>query len=247
MRKQWLWQKLADTLARRIASGQYALGELLPTEAQLCASEKVSRNTVRMALAELKAMGLITRRAHEGTRVVSTAGAENFHQKISSLEDIDRFAHDYQREVTDVRLVTADARLANAIHCPCGSQFLRFTNVRRAEDALAPCVVCTKVFVNPSWGDLVQAASHRPDELIITLIEELYGAHCVKVKQSIAAVKLPEEPAKKLSATTGEPALRILRHYLDVKDRVLEISVSYHPGSRYAFNMTLTESSKKTA
>ena len=50
---------------------------------------------------------------------------------------------------------------------------------------------------------------------------------------------LPDNVAKILGATAGEPALRILRHYLDAKEQVLEISVSYHPGHRYAFNMTL--------
>lgn len=244
MPKEHLWQKLANKLARRIGTGYYPVGGLLPTEAELCRTEGLSRNTVRAALAELKGCGLITRRPHEGTRVVSSGGAENFHQKISSLEDIDRFAHAYRREITDVQLVTADDRLAHVINCRRGMQFLRFTNLRHGEDADDPYVVYTKVFVNPAYVDLVREAGKRPDELIVKLIEDLYGKRCVKVTQSIQAVSLPEVAAKKLGAVVGEPALRILRHYLDAKNRILEISVSYHPGRRYAINMTLTDTSR---
>ena len=77
MRKELLWQKLANKLAHRIATGRYPLGSQLPTELMLVETEKVSRNTVRAALQELKARGLIERQAHNGTRVISTGGARN--------------------------------------------------------------------------------------------------------------------------------------------------------------------------
>ena len=237
--RELLWQKLANRLARRIANGRYPLGSLLPTELELAQSESVSRNTVRAALAELQSRGLISRRPHEGTRVVSTGGAANFHQKLSSLEDIARFGHDYTREITDVRFIVADERLSNAVNCPVGTRFLRFTNIRRGLALEDPAVVCTKVFVPPEYLDVVDYARVHGEELIISLIESMHRVKCVRVTQSIQAVALPESAAKKLGSPVGEPALRILRHYLDDKGRVLEISVSYHPGARYAFNMTL--------
>lgn len=239
MRKELLWQKLANKLARRIASGRYPLGSTLPTEFALAETEKVSRNTVRSALQELKARGLIERQAHNGTRVISTGGAENFHQKLSSIRDLDEFGHNYGRRVTDIDFVTADKRLALAINCPVGATFLRFVNVRTSGEADDPAVVCTKVFINTAYGEIVTMAREHPETLIITFIEELFHKHCTQVKQSIQAVALPDNVAKILGATAGEPALRILRHYLDAKEQVLEISVSYHPGHRYAFNMTL--------
>ena len=234
-----LWQKLANRLVQRIASGRYPLGSLLPTELELSCSEGVSRNTVRAALAEVQSRGLIVRKTHEGTRVISTGGAANFHQKLSSLEDIARFGHDYEREITDLCFVTADERIANAINCEKGTRFLRFSNIRRGLDVEDPAVVFTKVFISPDYQDVVASAQTHPDELIISLIENMHRVRCVRVTQSIQAVALPETAAKKLGATAGAPALRILRHYLDRKGRVLEISVSYHPGQRYAFNMTL--------
>ena len=136
MRKELLWQKLANKLAHRIATGRYPLGSLLPTELMLVETEKVSRNTVRAALQELKARGLIERQAHNGTRVISTGGARNFHQKLSSLRDLDDFGRNYGRRVTDIDFVTADRRLAEAINCAVGATFLRFVNTRTSNLSL---------------------------------------------------------------------------------------------------------------
>lgn len=117
-------------------------------------------------------------------------------------------------------------------------------STRTSNDPEDPAVVCTKVFINAAYGEIVTQARQHPETLIITFIEELFHKHCVQVKQSIQAVALPADIAKILGATAGEPALRILRHYLDAKEQVLEISVSYHPGRRYAFNMTLGKNSR---
>ena len=127
---------------------------------------------------------------------------------------------------------------------PSTATFLRFVNTRTSNDPEDPAVVCTKVFINAAYGEIVTQARQHPETLIITFIEELFHKHCVQVKQSIQAVALPADIAKILGATAGEPALRILRHYLDAKEQVLEISVSYHPGRRYAFNMTLGKNSR---
>src|SRR5262245_57667102 len=54
-----LHRQVADGLRRRIATGALAVGDSLPSEAQLCAAYGVSRGTVRQALATLRAEGAI--------------------------------------------------------------------------------------------------------------------------------------------------------------------------------------------
>src|SRR5262249_50711632 len=54
---QPLHRQLADELRRRIASGALAVGDPLPSEAQLCAEFDVSRGTLRQPLATLRAGG----------------------------------------------------------------------------------------------------------------------------------------------------------------------------------------------
>src|SRR5262245_45774924 len=54
-----LHQRVTDELRRRIAVGELAAGDPLPSEAQLVAEFGVSRGTVRQALAKLRAEGAI--------------------------------------------------------------------------------------------------------------------------------------------------------------------------------------------
>lgn len=61
--------RIAETLRRHIAAGDYQPGDLLPSEAQLMTEFRVSRHTVRAALARLGQDGLITRVKGKGSIV----------------------------------------------------------------------------------------------------------------------------------------------------------------------------------
>lgn len=64
-----LYQQVASELRRAIYSGDYGPGAQLPTEEELRARHGVSRNTVRLAVAELVNEGLVTRAPRRGTIV----------------------------------------------------------------------------------------------------------------------------------------------------------------------------------
>lgn len=64
-----LWRQLADVLAERIKSGQYAAGRRIPSEADLMAEAEVSRATVRTALAYLAEQKLTETVMGKGTYV----------------------------------------------------------------------------------------------------------------------------------------------------------------------------------
>ena len=69
-----LYEGLQHTLKKRILDGTYIPGMALPTEHELCELFGVSRVTVRKALGELKAEGLIVSTQGQGTTVVHTRG-----------------------------------------------------------------------------------------------------------------------------------------------------------------------------
>src|SRR4030088_1553216 len=67
------YSALARLLTSEIASGRYRVGDRIPTEAQLQQRFDVSRHTIREALREMKAQGLLTARAGIGTVVRAKA------------------------------------------------------------------------------------------------------------------------------------------------------------------------------
>ena len=57
-----LYSQLVGIIKRSISSGTLNVGDLLPSEAELCRALDVSRNTVRQAIGELEEEGLVVRK-----------------------------------------------------------------------------------------------------------------------------------------------------------------------------------------
>jgi DNA-binding GntR family transcriptional regulator len=64
------YAEIARELTEAIASGQYPVGTVLPTELELRDHYRTSRHTVRAALHELQQLGLVSRRGNS-RRVVA--------------------------------------------------------------------------------------------------------------------------------------------------------------------------------
>ncbi|MGO4421667.1 FadR/GntR family transcriptional regulator, partial [Streptomyces sp. MCAF7] len=64
-------------LRHAIEQGEYAVGDKLPSEAELCRRLEVSRPVLREALRALQAMGLTASRTGKGTFVISSGPVED--------------------------------------------------------------------------------------------------------------------------------------------------------------------------
>ena len=96
---QPLYIQLAQTLGERIANGEYAIGALLPTEADLGSKFGVSRYTVRQAIQHLRQQGLVSARKGVGTRVEARQAYARYSQSLHSLSEFLQFAHKTQLDL----------------------------------------------------------------------------------------------------------------------------------------------------
>src|ERR1700704_1780220 len=71
-------ERVRQTLADAIASGQYEPGQRLPSESELVKTFGASRPTVTRALRELQMSGLIDRRGGSGSYVRADASARGY-------------------------------------------------------------------------------------------------------------------------------------------------------------------------
>ena len=67
-RQQPLYSQLVDTIREKIDNDMKP-GDLLPSERDLSVKYNLSRTTVRLALAELEALGVVVRKHGKGTFV----------------------------------------------------------------------------------------------------------------------------------------------------------------------------------
>lgn len=109
-----IWQQIRDTLRGEIADGTFSAGHKLPTEADLSRRFGVNRHTVRRALAEMQADGLV--HARRGAGVFVTARPMTYrvgrHTRFSqNLKDAGRSG---DRQI--LRLETLPASKRDAEH-----------------------------------------------------------------------------------------------------------------------------------
>jgi GntR family transcriptional regulator len=76
---------LADELRARIREGEWAIGDQLPTEAELVSQYNVSRSTVRQALKSLQTLGLLTSKQGKGTYLSSGVRIDAGMQQLQSI------------------------------------------------------------------------------------------------------------------------------------------------------------------
>lgn len=117
---------IADALRARIDDGEFTPGSLLPSESALCVEYKVARNTVRRALDQLAADGLIEVLPGRG-RVVTKPGTQG--------ETIPR----YRRIVADLRELVESGELRPGDALPSEAELSEKYGVSRgtARHALA--------------------------------------------------------------------------------------------------------------
>ena len=237
-----LYQQISEDLLQKISSGALPVGTLLPTEMALVERYRTSRNTVRMALQQLQARGLISRRRNRGTMVEALpGGAATFTQSLSSLEGLVTLASTAQRQILGSEDVVLDTATAKALQCPPGSRWQHIYLVRREAGKPRP-LGWTDAYVDAHYRRIRELAEKNPGALLTDLIETAYGRRIETVEQTVSSCAVSQEMAQALGVAKGTPALRVLRHYRDAARNLVVVTRSLYPENRYAMTTTLVRS-----
>jgi len=233
------YASVAKELAEAIRDGRYPVGSLLPPEVILAEDLGVSRSTVRAAMRELQATGLISRRKSVGTRVEASAPpAEQpgFFQAVGSIEEVQQFGDATIRHTVEAVDEIADDALALRLGVRPGSRWLRISSLRLWRDRPEDPPVCwTDVYVAADFAEGVRARLDGTIGLLSDLIEEISGRRILEIRQQIRALPVPPALARALRADAGSAALEVRRQYVISPGTLAEISVSVHPGDRFAY------------
>jgi DNA-binding GntR family transcriptional regulator len=228
--------QLAGELREAIMKGEFAGGRQFPTETVLCRQYDVSRYTIREALRRLEAEGLIQRRRGSGTTVQPAAARGGaLHQPLSNVGELLQYAQGSAVSYTFEGRGSLPEEIAVQLAEPTQGEWTAFRGVRRHAGEVLPIAV-TDAYFHERLGDAVAALDLGAGTLF-SQIEQLTGSPIAKVTQDIQAIAADAAIADALEVEPASPVLRILRCYYDRKGRIFEISVSHHPGDRFAYAM----------
>lgn len=240
---QPLYLLVAERLAASIARAEHPVGSMLPTEAELCERFNASRFTVREAVKQLQALGLVVTRRGTGTEVVAqrpTSGGR-FSYSFDSVPDFLHSARDTRLIDIVAEDVLADGALASKMNCKLREPLLRLRSTRVL---LTPNrrpgrpVAVTEVHVLGAYGG-IRADLADLDSTISSLIERRYGVSPESIEQTIEPCVVTQSEAGVLGVPADSLGMRIGRRYFDAKGRVLEHASSVQSGEESRLIMTI--------
>ena len=231
------YQKIVNLLLAEIGAGRYPVGTLLPSEMALCQRFKVSRFTVRAALAALTDKGLVTRRPGAGSVVVATEQRAVFTQTLGDLSELLNFPSDTYRENIATKEVIADEHLASLLGCEPGKPWFCISALRRSDYVDEP-LAWTDVYILPKYASVVKSKTLQRVPLY-EQIEKRFGETVERAHFEFFASRIPPQIAKLLKVAPDTPAMTVVRRYTGRGGEVFETTITIHPERRFTYTMEL--------
>ncbi|HEY4371500.1 MAG TPA: GntR family transcriptional regulator [Burkholderiales bacterium] len=233
---QRYWE-YADTLRNQITAGEFAVGDKLPTEEELCARFGCTRYTIREALKVLTEEGLIARRPRAGSVVIATEAASHFTQSVGSVAQLLNYTDVTIRHTLAADYIKADHELAALLQCAPGATWFRIQALRFMKGATTPFCHTTIYFL-PEFAGVMKHKRHLQIP-VAEQIAEMFGVHPDDTQIDISASEIPDTLAGLLKVKKGSPALSLVRRYADAAGRVYEVAIGLHAAQRYTYSFHL--------
>lgn len=243
------WRELADKLAKRIRSGEYAAGQQLPHIRELVEAGEGSKSTVHAAYRALEAEGLVTSSRGHGTVVRQQAplkrlGISRYDKakwrdgdQVAFIADRVASGRAYHRgdQTQTVSRIEAPPAVAEAHGLPVGADV--FARSRLVKEGDQPTHTLTSYYrpehvegtriVDPAPGPAGRGGGFR------VLYDAGYEIDHMR-EQLLARVPTVEE-AKLLQLPPGEWVVELHRTTFTADGTVVEFAIGVHAASRFAW------------
>jgi len=213
-----LYRQMKEDLVRRVMSGEWVAGQLVPSETALAQEYSVSVGTARKAIEELVTERLVVRQRGRGTTI--TRNDERYERfRFYRLHSEDRssiYASVYLSCVPG----RANAAEAKRLNLKRGAAVIRVHRLRTHEGR--PVVVENIVLREdrcPNGAAIIN--NQRPDHFY-SLLERVFHIMINRVQEKVLAVAAVEEDAETLGVAVGTPLLEVSREAFDLGGDVIE-------------------------
>ncbi|MGI9380311.1 MAG: GntR family transcriptional regulator [Methyloligellaceae bacterium] len=227
---------LADTLTERIKSGEFNVGDLLPTEHELVSHYGVSRHTARHAISELRARGLVLSRQGRGSEVLQKSTGYAFTENIQSIEELILFATESRLFFGKKKVIQVNRKLADRLGCCFGRRFVRLEAIRRKKIKTSEqTIAVAEIFLDELYASVIDEMNNVKGSTAV-FIAEKFGFQVQEVEQEISATLVDGAAAKKLNVPPNSPGLVVTRKYYANDKHIFLIAVSTYDAAHAKFS-----------
>lgn len=201
-----MYKQIADDLRTRIARGELAPGDDVPTEGELADRWHTSRGPIRNALAALRAEGLIETTRGRPARVVDRKAQQPVDVSIPFTRWAREIGAAPGAQTQEVSLRRADAEKAALLGISVGTTIVEVLRLRLLDGT--PTMLERLSYTETAGRVLLDADL---DAVSITELLEEHGYGSFDVDHEIDAVAADEVDARHLQVAEGSPVLRLHR------------------------------------
>ncbi|HEY3507256.1 MAG TPA: GntR family transcriptional regulator [Actinocatenispora sp.] len=202
---------LAASLEREILSGRWPVGSKLPTERELAARSRVSRQVVREAFDELERAGLIIRRQGSGTYVAGRRLEQSLLGHFSIVDALRSSGATITTTVLSRTVGPALPTVATSLEIAPDAPVLELERLRRVDGE--------PLMLEQTWLPAERLpgidAAQFSDTSLYAILREQYHVLLVRASESFEPVVLHADEARALQVAPGSPALMLLRTTYD--------------------------------
>ncbi len=228
-----LYVKIADDIQCQIVNGELLANDKLPTEKYYEDKYEVSRITVRKAMDELIARGLVDRRKNKGCYVRSSQLKDNHSLESSIYSRLDQKGVKVTGEIKKMEVLEADALLVKRLECEPGDKILLIERLRLVNDkpiAIQKLWLQDKLFPNFNPWKLCNDSLRR-------IMNEEYGANLAYSKENIEARMPTKKVAQLLQIPESTPLIFLTSKVYTANHDVAEYSETYYDTEEYAYTI----------
>ena len=230
-----LYARVERVIAGEIADGSLVVGAQLPTEDRLVERVGVSRITVRRAVQNLAARGLVEVRRGKGTFVVEPRIVQPLTSLTGFVEDMTALGLDATARVLRVDVVPASAAVARELDLDAGA---RVTMIERARLANGVPISFDQTYLPVALGSRI-AEDDLANQPVFDLLERKYDVPLVAADYRLSAVGAQRAAADALGIPIGSPVFRIERTSFTTGLRPIDYETLHYRGDLVTFHTRL--------
>ena len=231
-----LYTQLVGIIKQNISSGELNVGDLLPSEAELCRTMGISRNTVRQAIGELEEEGLVVRKRGKGT-FVADPNARGKCVRYSFTTEISSMGKVPSSTMVDFGIIVPPPEISRKMQLQEGVTVYCFTRVRNVDGE--PLILETSYYPQYIYPNLTRdmLQTHSFYSLLYHV-----GIVPFAADESYEAVTLEDSCAALLGVPSGSCAFFHQRLTRTEDGRIYEYTRSYIRGDRVRLDVHMQKS-----
>jgi len=230
------YYQLEQLLREKIENGRLKPGDVLPSEAELCSTFRVSRTVVRQALNKLCQDGVVYKEKGRGTFVAKPKLQEKFIQRTYGFyQEMKEKGLEVESRVLEHELVEPPTRIKTLLKLLEGQKIVKTSRLRSVNKEL---IMFTTTYVR---SDLCAGLEKEDltNRSLYQLLWEKYGLKISYGQRTLEAVAASEYEADMLKVPRDSP-LVYLESVSYLEDGIpIEYFEAWHRGDRCKFAIEL--------